>query len=326
MFKPSRYSVIASPGRRWGAVDWLIGSYAVGSGLLILACSGNIPYWPILVLLRLLLLAVLFALPKRGSGWEFPKARDNGIIRRLRRSLRFIRYLYPLVLVALFFEEVQFTVNAVSPQQPYWFEPHLYEADRAFFGAVPALVLADWESPFFDELMHAFYFSYYVMLLAGPIIAWREKGGAIGGSVEQDRQGARLSPGIGLSSTLTGMTFAFFITFSAYPFLPARGPWENPELMAQLPGFQGVFFTALIKWIIERAAVSGGCFPSAHVSGTWGLVMGLGVNHRRTGWVFAVVTAGMSFACVYTRYHHGVDVLAGVPIGLLGGWLGAKVA
>ncbi|MGH9459905.1 MAG: phosphatase PAP2 family protein, partial [Vicinamibacteria bacterium] len=97
-------------------------------------------------------------------------------------------------------------------------------------------------------------------------------------------------------------------------------PWENPELMAGLPAFQGVVFTPLIEWIIERGAVSGGCFPSSHVAGSWGMVLGLTAHHRRAPLVLGFFAVGMSAACIYTRYHHGVDVPAGLLAGVVGAW------
>ncbi|MFQ5738873.1 MAG: phosphatase PAP2 family protein [Acidobacteriota bacterium] len=90
--------------------------------------------------------------------------------------------------------------------------------------------------------------------------------------------------------------------------------------MTGLPPMRGFVFTALINSIIERGAVSGGCFPSSHVAGAWGAVMGLSTTHRRAVRVFGFLATGMSFACVYTRYHHAIDVLAGLLIGLGAGW------
>jgi membrane-associated phospholipid phosphatase len=93
-------------------------------------------------------------------------------------------------------------------------------------------------------------------------------------------------------------------------------------LMAELPAFRGVLFTPLVEWIIDRGAVSGGCFPSSHVAGSWGTVLGLAAHQRRAALVLAFFAVGMSVACIYTRYHHGVDVPAGLLAGLLGAWIG----
>ena len=92
--------------------------------------------------------------------------------------------------------------------------------------------------------------------------------------------------------------------------------------MSGLRAFDGFLFTPLVHWIIDGAAVSGGCFPSAHVSGAVGLTIGLAPAHRRLARWFGLVTVGLSVSCVYTRYHHAVDIFAGLLIGLAGGLFG----
>jgi membrane-associated phospholipid phosphatase len=71
----------------------------------------------------------------------------------------------------------------------------------------------------------------------------------------------------------------------------------------------------VIEVIIAGAAVSGGCFPSAHVSGTWALTFGLAFSRPKTAFWFGLFALGLSVACVYTRYHHAVDVFAGLTVG-----------
>jgi membrane-associated phospholipid phosphatase len=199
-------------------------------------------------------------------------------------------------------------VNAVRPDSPYWFETYLYSADRALFGELPSILLDPFVGLVQDELIHGFYLSYYFILVGGIVIAWLGDEGP--------------KPGRAFQTTLTSAIAAFVLCFVWYPFLPARGPWESPELMAAMTPFQGYFFTPLIEAIIERGAVSGGCFPSSHVAGSWGVVLGLLAFHRKRAAVLGFFALGMSLACVYTRYHHGVDV----PAGFLMGALGALVA
>jgi membrane-associated phospholipid phosphatase len=117
----------------------------------------------------------------------------------------------------------------------------------------------------------------------------------------------------------------FFLSYVWYPFLPARGPWEHPEVVEGLRPFSGWVFTRAIDVIIANAAVSGGCFPSAHVSGTWALVFGLYPHHRRAALWFGLVATGLSVACVYTRYHHGVDALAGLLVAGVAAAIGRRL-
>jgi membrane-associated phospholipid phosphatase len=227
----------------------------------------------------------------------------------LRRVGVFLRYMYPLIFILLFFEEGQFIVNAIFPDTPYWFEPYLYAADHELFGNYPAIVFLPWLSWPLNELMHFFYFSYFVVLIGGPLLGRLPPRGA-------DRKPGFAEPGF--ESALTSMTMGFLCAYVWYPWLAARGPFENAELMGMLPVFEGGPFTYLARWITDGAHVTGNCFPSAHVAGTWGVTFGLLPYNRRMGILLVLLATGVSVSCVYTRYHHGVDVPAGFLMGLLG--------
>jgi membrane-associated phospholipid phosphatase len=284
--------------RRWSAVDIAIVAYTTVTGILILVRHSLIPKANSLLLFHALVLLVVATLPPRGARWE------NVPLLSWRKTLRdiarFLRYTYPLALVIYFFEEVAHTVNVIAPATPYWFEQYLYAADRWLFGELPALLLAGWTGLVQDELIHFFYFSYYLIVVGGAVIAWFGVNGT-----------GKSQPGPGIETAMTTTVLAYFFSFVWYPLLPARGPWENPEVMAGLAPFEGVVFTPLMEWIIGKGAVSGGCFPSSHVSGAWGMVFGLARFHRRPALILGLIAAGMSFACIYTRYHHAVDIPAG---------------
>ena len=303
----------------WNAVDWAVAAYTLGVGLLVLVCWVRLKpdttlelaeHAALLLLTHAAVLAFMLALPSRGAAWENARATDAPLQRAARSTARFLRYTYPAILLTPYFEEVQLTVNALSPNQPYWFEPYLYAADRALFGDTPAVALADLSSPWLDELLHALYVGYYPMIVVGIVAAWKGP------------RGSRGTPGPGFHTLMTSMMLGFFFAYVWYPFLPARGPWENVGLMSGLPNFSGPVFTPLVELIIAGAAVSGACFPSAHISGTVGLIVGLAPTHRRLAAWFCPLAAGLAIACVYTRYHHAVDVIAGAAVGLAGGWAG----
>jgi membrane-associated phospholipid phosphatase len=289
-------------------LDGMILAYAAWVAVFAVFFRHHVEGAAAIVSFHLLLLAVILLIPRRGAAWERSPAGEPRWRRHVRGGLRFFRYTYPMLLVLPFFEEVQSTVNAVHPDAPHWFERYLYSADRALFGELPAILLNPYVGLVQDELMHGFYLSYYFILAGGIIIAWIGDEGP--------------KPGRGFQTTLTATMAGFFLCFIWYPFLPARGPWENPELMAAMTPFQGHVFTPLIEAIIERGAVSGGCFPSSHVAGSWGVVLGLFGYHRQPAVILGFFTLGLSLACVYTRYHHGVDV----PAGFLMGALSALVA
>jgi hypothetical protein len=246
------------------------------------------------------IIAFVLWLPARGADWERGKPVETLSRTVLRHSLLFLRHMYPLGLVIFYFEEVRYFVNALWSASPYWFEPYLFAADDALFGGTPGVLLNPLVGMPQDEIMHFFYFSYYLVVLGGGCFAY------IGIPLSKG------PPAPGFDLAVTSVTASFLFAFIWYPYLPARGPWETPELMAGLTPFQGVLFTPLIETIIAHGAVSGGCFPSGHVAGTFGMSLGLLPNHPRAGKLCLLLAVGMAAACLYTRYHHGLDILAAV--------------
>jgi len=290
------------------ALDWVLAAYVTFVALVAVVWS--VPRWPYILAGHAAIVVGLLLLPSRGAAWEHPRAADPRWLFWARSVARFLRYTYPALLLTPFFEEVSLTVNAVAADAPYWFEHYLFNADRTLFGGTPAVMLSQAGNPMLDEIMHAFYFSYFLLIIGGIVIAWN--GGRRG----------RGTPGSGFHTAMTCMMLGFFLSYVWYPFLPARGPWEHPEVMAGLRPFGGWVFTRAIELIIAGAAVSGGCFPSAHVSGAWALTFGLYATDRRAALWFGLVAVGLSVACVYTRYHHAVDVLAGLTVATVAAMIG----
>jgi membrane-associated phospholipid phosphatase len=292
----------------WMALDWALAVYVTFVATVAVVCgaprSSYILGGHVAIILGLLLL------PPRGAAWEQPGAADSRWRSSARSIARFLRYTYPALLLTPFFEEVSFTVNATAAETPYWFEHYLFSADRTLFGDTPAVMLSRAGNPVLDEIMHAFYVSYFLLIIGGIVIAWNTGRGDSG------------TPGRPFHTVMTCMMLGFFLSYVWYPFLPARGPWEHPEVMAGLRPFGGWLCTRAVGLIMAGAAVSGGCFPSAHVSGTWALTFGLYATDRRAARWFALLAVGLSVACVYTRYHHAVDVLAGLTVAIIAAMVG----
>jgi len=296
----------------WTALDWAVVLYAMFVALVAVVWA--VPQWPYILTGHAALVIGLLWLPARGAAWEQPLPGESPWRSSARRTVRFFRYTYPALLLAVFFEEVALTVNAAAAGAPFWFEQYLYEADRMLFGGVPAVMLSQAGNVVLDEVMHGFHFSYYILIIGGIIIAWYG-----------DRRNSD-TPGRGFHTAMACMMLGFFLSYVWYPFLPARGPWEHPTVMAGLRPFgSGWIFTPILKQIMAGAAVSGGCFPSAHVSGTWALTFGLYAANRKAAVVMGLVAVGLSVACVYLRYHHAVDVFAGFAVAAVAGVIGYAV-
>jgi hypothetical protein len=211
-------------------LDWALALYTSYSAIIILVGHRSIVQWLILFLLHVGFLFVLLLLPPRGAPWE--EWRKEAEWRTaMRRAGVFLRYMYPLIPILLFFEEGRFIVNAIFPDTPYWFEPYLYAADHKLFGDHPSLVFLPWLSRPFNELMHFFYFSYFVILIGGPLLGRLPSHGS-----SSDEPGFSQP---GFESVMTSMILGFLCSYVWYPWFAARGPFENTELMARLPDFEG---------------------------------------------------------------------------------------
>ena len=296
---------VANRTASWMALDWVLATYV--TFVAFVAIVWAVPRWPYILGGHAAIVVGLLLLPSRGATWEKPRTTDSRWLFCARSVARFLRYTYPALLLTPLFEEVSLTVNAAAGDAPYWFEHDLFNADRTLFGGTPAVMLSQAGNTVLDEIMHAFYFSYYFLIIGGIVIAWRR---------------GRGTPGSGFHTVMTCMMLGFFLSYVWYPFLPARGPWEHPEVMAGLRPFGGWVFTRAIELIIAGAAVSGGCFPSAHVSGAWAMTFGLYATDRRAALGFGPLASGLSIACVYTRYHHAVDVLAGLAVAVVAAMIG----
>jgi len=302
---------IAARTASWMAIDWAVVLYV--SFVALVAVWWTVPRWPLILAAHVALIAGLLALPARGAAWEQRRPDEPLWLSSARRSVRFLRYTYPALLLTFFFEEVTLTVNAASPQAPFWFERYLFNWDRALFGGIPAVMLSQAGNHVLDEIMSGFHFSYSLLIISGIAIAWT------GG-----RRHAR-TPSRGFHTAMTCMMLGFFLSYIWYPFLPARGPWQHAEVMAGLRPFGGWVFTPLLKWLMKGVAVTGACFPSAHVSGTWALTFGLYRSNRKPALWMGAVAVGLSIACVYTRYHHAVDVFAGLAVAAVAAAIGYRL-
>lgn len=295
---------------RFLVLDYFVFGYTAYIALFTLVFHETMSAPLSILALHAFILTAMILVPPRGARWETVPI--QGWTRHVRGFARFFRYAYPLLLILFFFEEGHQTVNAMWSATPHWFEGYLYGADLKIFGEFPAVIMNDWVGPLQDELLHGFYLSYYFIFVGGVTFAWFGTKG--------EPQPAR-----GFQTTLTAVILSFFLCFVWYPYLPARGPWENPGLMAGMTPFEGFAFVPTIERIIAHGAVSGGCFPSSHVAGAWGTVFGLFGFHRRASLMLGVFATGMSVACVYTRYHHAIDVAAGLTAAAVGAFISYKL-
>lgn len=273
-------------------VDWVTQGYLLLVALVALVCHRG----PWLVLLgvhaaALLGVHLLVCAP--------PAAR------RLR-GWRWLRDFYPILLLfGLYSETLVINRMLGSPR----IDPWLIAADERMFGCQPAeAMMANFPQPWFSELMHLSYLSFYLMV--GGLGFWLS---------------LRNRPAFG--HFVTVVAGAFYACYATYLFVPAVGPrilyQDSPERSdftlrhGQAPrGVPASVETGPCYRVLEvietHAEIAGAAFPSSHVAlglitawFSWRYV-------RAVRWLHLLLALSICLSTVYTRAHYGVDVLAGL--------------
>jgi membrane-associated phospholipid phosphatase len=115
---------------------------------------------------------------------------------------------------------------------------------------------------------------------------------------------------------LTGTLVAYAL-FPYFPSQPPRLAFPNLDMPTV-----STWARSLNLYILRKATIHSGVFPSAHVSSVFSAAWGmLGVLPRRKiyGWALVCYAISVSIATVYGRYHYAADVFAGFGVSLLAG-------
>jgi membrane-associated phospholipid phosphatase len=260
-------------------------AYVILIGLGVFLFRTNVPSWP-----RELAVHAGMALAIIGILLLHARRPKNRIVAAAR-------LLYPLACLAYGWNELDRLVPMAFGS--YWASGALLRADRAIFGSPPI----DWcqahYRPLLDEAMSICYSGYYLFmpLVCLPLLL----------------RGKRRE----LTFVLSVATFTYFTNFVLFYLFPALSPRMIPGLLD--PGkadYTGYLFASATRWVQANGAVHGGCFPSSHVAGAVAWTIAARRVNRRLGFALAPLAAGVILATVYLRYHHAVDSVAGLLLGI----------
>jgi membrane-associated phospholipid phosphatase len=105
--------------------------------------------------------------------------------------------------------------------------------------------------------------------------------------------------------------------YALFPYFPTRPPryvfphMEPPHVTTWVRHFN--------LFLLSRATIHVGVFPSAHVSAAFASAWAMFLTkpaRRMWGWVLLVYAASVAIATIYGRYHYAADALAGFAISL----------
>ncbi len=189
---------------------------------------------------------------------------------------------------------------------PEWKNGWLIAADFNIFGTHPTVALEKIINPYATEFFEFIYFSYYFIPILGLWIYFKKS--------EKEFQ-----------LFAAHYFLALYLGYLLFPFFPAEGPWKT------LAGQQTMLLEG--KWIFRQlndylhheGAITGGCFPSTHISAATAAVFAAAREGRKFFWGSILWLTLLFFSTVYGRYHYFVDGAAGVAAGSIAAILSKKL-
>jgi membrane-associated phospholipid phosphatase len=208
----------------------------------------------------------------------------------------FIRSLYPLAILPFFYKEIGY-LNHIIYSQPL--DQLFINLDKKiFFGNnISLLFCQKFSNRIFSEIMHFFYFSYYLVTLIPAIFLYRKS--------------------LSIFNRFMFITFfSFFLYYIIYIFYPVYGPEFYYKILVP-KHLNGYLFSNILKIILGNGEIHGAAFPSSHV----GISLIIFILMKNVHIIFRYITflcfIGICFSTVYIRAHYGVDVLAGILSGVV---------
>lgn len=207
----------------------------------------------------------------------------------------FVRLAWPVAVTPLFYMELA-TLNQLL--FPGYFDAVVQGWEQAVFGAQVSVAASGWyDARWFSEILHFGYVSYYLVVPAALLGAWR-----FGGRN-------------GLERTIFATALGFYLCYLCFAVFPVAGPRYE---FARIDGPQtDGFFFQLVHGILERGSAKGTAFPSSHVAATVSAWLAAGRVDRRLLWTLAPFAVSLSLGTVYGRFHYGVDALAGLAFAFI---------
>ncbi|MCI0329488.1 MAG: phosphatase PAP2 family protein [candidate division Zixibacteria bacterium] len=208
-------------------------------------------------------------------------------------AFKFFRHWYPFLLVTFLFWEAENFVHLIHPE---WKNGWLIAADFKLLGGHPTVVLEKITNPYVTEFFEFIYFTYYFIPLFGLWIYLKQS--------ERNFQ-----------TFAAHYLLALYLGYLIFPLVPAEGPWKT------LAGHQTMLiegkwiFRQLNDYLHHKGAITGGCFPSTHLSAATALLLSAARTDKKIFWGSVIWFALLFFSTVYGRYHYFVDGAAGLAIG-----------
>lgn len=262
--------------------DIIIAGYILLIGILLVPFHHHVPYWPLLSLFHLFLFILLFEFLRLSEKNKHP-------------VLDFIRLFYPVAALLGGWVELNTIVTMIFP---FWANAYIVKLDVFVFGTHPTVWVERLFTPWLTEIMN---FSYTVYYLFIPVIGFVL-------FVQNKRQDA--------FDYFSSIMFTVVSCFVLYLLIPCEGAWTIlKDLHTKIP--TGGIFLKLNQFLQSHGSNEGCAFPSSHVSIAFTMALAALKYKRPLGYLALLNAIGVAASTVYLRYHHGVDSLSGIVMGIV---------
>lgn len=149
-------------------------------------------------------------------------------------------------------------------------------------------------SRFWSTLLHGVYFSYYLVVPAGPLyFLWKG-----------DRRNLR--------RVIFAEVLTFVICYLIFVFFPVAGPYY--EFSRPGAAFLDNGAARMVYGVLSGGSAYGAAFPSSHVAGMLTAAAVSAMGSRGLGVILGVPSLLLTVGVVYTQMHYGVDAIAGAIV------------
>ena len=219
------------------------------------------------------------------------------IIPKIKYSI--FRNLYPFLLLPFLYNETGL-LNHILYQEPQ--DEFFIKIDAFIFRENIGLTFCrHFASKTFSEIMHFFYFSYYLVLFI-PAIWLLKKSIA------------------NLERYMFIVFLSFFLYYVIFIFYPVYGPEFYMNYLGESlkpAHLKGYYFTSVLGAILEHSEINGAAFPSSHVGAALIVFLIIKRYYKFFAGIIFVFFAGICLATVYCRAHYFIDVIGGIISGIL---------
>lgn len=216
------------------------------------------------------------------------------------RVFRVLRDWYPLLLMPALYWELPMLNGSVW--DGHFFDGVVQSWEAALFGGQPSATLAArWSWLPLSELLHMAYLAYYPVIYVFPAVLYA--------------RGAREPFHATVFALMLGFT-ASYVIFTAFPVQGPRYLFPSPA-----GDLSGGWFYRLTHAVLESGSSQGAAFPSSHAAVALIQTVSAMRYLPRAAPLLALITAGIAIGAVYGGFHYGIDMLAGLLLGLVVAWL-----